>query len=319
MIDHSIVKRIDQNDPRAVAAAQAEQRLFEHYGLDYRVHYIQLKDPSVCVRVVEVGAGEPLLFVPGGTGEGWAFAGIMAELKGWRMISITMPGGGLSDSVAWGRANIRRLFPAVVLAVMDSFELEQVPVISNSMGGCTTLWVTLEHPERVSKIVQLGCTAWIPAMTPPLFLRLLAVPGLNRMVASGMRPKSIQAAAKGLKFQGSRPEDIQSMDAPGIEAAYYFFQLPTYTETWRGLVTSLSRFGNPKQEIALKVKELKGITQPVLYLWGDNDPFGSLEVARNVVRLFPNARLHEMRAGHLPFLDDPVQCGRVIAEFLAPK
>jgi len=40
-------------------------------------------------------------------------------------------------------------------------------------------------------------------------------------------------------------------------------------------------------------------------------------VAREATRIIPDARLHEMRTGHLPFLDQPLECGRVIRQFLS--
>jgi len=33
----------------------------------------------------------------------------------------------------------------------------------------------------------------------------------------------------------------------------------------------------------------------------------------------PNSRLHEMDTGHLPFLDQPEETGRVIRDFLAQE
>lgn len=38
-----------------------------------------------------------------------------------------------------------------------------------------------------------------------------------------------------------------------------------------------------------------------------------------VVNLMPKAQLHEMRAGHLPLLDNPQETSRVIRKFLAEE
>jgi pimeloyl-ACP methyl ester carboxylesterase len=38
-----------------------------------------------------------------------------------------------------------------------------------------------------------------------------------------------------------------------------------------------------------------------------------------VVKLMPNAQLHEMRAGHLPLMDKPQETSRVIRAFLAKE
>jgi pimeloyl-ACP methyl ester carboxylesterase len=72
---------------------------------------------------------------------------------------------------------------------------------------------------------------------------------------------------------------------------------------------------NPQDQ--LRADELQRVQSPVLLVRGDNDPFGNLDVARQVARILPNASLHEIRAGHLPFLDEPRECGDVIREFLS--
>ena len=38
MIDQPAIERIDQNDARVLAATEAEQYLFEHYGLEQKEH-----------------------------------------------------------------------------------------------------------------------------------------------------------------------------------------------------------------------------------------------------------------------------------------
>ncbi len=54
------------------------------------------------------------------------------------------------------------------------------------------------------------------------------------------------------------------------------------------------------------------------FLRGERDPFAGLDVARRAMELMPNARLHEMNAGHLPFLDDPTECSKIVKEFFSP-
>jgi pimeloyl-ACP methyl ester carboxylesterase len=58
------------------------------------------------------------------------------------------------------------------------------------------------------------------------------------------------------------------------------------------------------------------VTCPVQLIWGANDPFGGLEVARRMAQILPNAQLREMDVGHLPFIDQPEETGRVIRDFL---
>jgi pimeloyl-ACP methyl ester carboxylesterase len=62
---------------------------------------------------------------------------------------------------------------------------------------------------------------------------------------------------------------------------------------------------------------LQRVRQPVQFVWGEKDPFGDLDVARQAAENTPNARLYEMKTGHLPFMDQPQEAGQVIREFLS--
>lgn len=311
------ITRIDYDDPKSKAALDVEQRYFAHYGLDYKVHFVKLQNPDLRVRVLEVGEGRPLLMIPGGSGDAVFYAALAAELKGWRMIIVNRPGGGLSDGVDHRQVNVRQLAVKTLLSVMDAFDLQQVPVVCNSMGGLWGLWLTLDAPERVSRMVQMGCPALILETSAPFFMRLLSVPGINRLIAPNMQPREIENALHGLSIQGSREEDIATMPKVSAEVAYHFFNLPTYLETWTTLISAVATVTGARPNYQMRADELQRIQHPVQFVWGDNDPFGGLDVARRVIQIMSNAELYEMHAGHLPFLDKPQECGQVVQGFLS--
>jgi 2-hydroxy-6-oxonona-2,4-dienedioate hydrolase len=59
------------------------------------------------------------------------------------------------------------------------------------------------------------------------------------------------------------------------------------------------------------------ITTPTCFLWGVDDPFGGIDVARKLVASMPAAELEMVPdAGHLPWLDDPVRAAEVVGSFL---
>jgi pimeloyl-ACP methyl ester carboxylesterase len=305
MDNHRRITRINHDDPRSKAAFDAEQRLFSHYGLDYQVHFVEMDEPNLRLRVLEVGEGKPLLMVPGGSGDAWFFAALMAELKGYRMIALSRPGGGMSDGIDHRDVDVRTLAVRTIGTVVDKFEMDRVPIVCNSMGGLWSFWFSLDSPNRVSRMAQLGCPA------------LILVPFINRFVAPNMQPKDINTALDMLSFQGSSQEDIDRMPKEAAEAAYHFFHLPTYLDTWKSLVSAVVKLSGPDPRYQLGAVQLQQVQCPVQFVWGDNDPFGGLDVARQAVQLIPNAVLHEMRTGHLPFMDQPKETGRVIAEFLS--
>jgi len=312
----TLITRIDHSAPRSQAALEAEQRLFAHYGLDYKIHFVEMDEPDLCLRVLEVGEGRPLLMVPGGSGEAQFFAALMAELTGWRIIAINRPGGGMSDGIDHRKVDVRQLAVNTIQTVADAFGLDRVPIVCNSMGGLWSMWYALEHPERVQSMVQMGCPALILHTSAPFFMRLLGIPGINRLIASNMQPKNVDNALAGLRFQGSSQEDIDRMPKVSAEAFYHFFNLPTYLETWKMLIAAVVSLTGANPKYQLRAEQLQQIRCPVQFIWGDKDPFGGLEVAREAVRIMPNATLHEMQAGHLPFLDKPQENGRIVQTFL---
>ena len=62
--------------------------------------------------------------------------------------------------------------------------------------------------------------------------------------------------------------------------------------------------------------ELRGVTQPTLFAWGRNDPFGSPDDGRAATDLMPEARLEVVGTGHLPWWDEPDECARLVRDFL---
>jgi pimeloyl-ACP methyl ester carboxylesterase len=67
---------------------------------------------------------------------------------------------------------------------------------------------------------------------------------------------------------------------------------------------------------ALTTEDLRIVTAPVLFLWGTNDPYGSLDVGRAGAEAVPDVAFFEAGVGHLPWLDDPSTCGELVREFL---
>jgi 2-hydroxy-6-oxonona-2,4-dienedioate hydrolase len=165
-------------------------------------------------------------------------------------------------------------------------------------------------------MVQMGCPALILNTSAPFFMRLLGVPGINRFIAPQIQPKSIDTTLDGLRFQGSSQADIDNMPRVTAEVAYHMYQLPTYLDTWKTLVGAVATISGANPRYQLRAEEIAGIDQPIQFIWGDNDVFGDLNVAHQVARIIPNAQLHEVQSGHLPFMDQPETVGAMIREFL---
>ena len=64
------------------------------------------------------------------------------------------------------------------------------------------------------------------------------------------------------------------------ESYYRFTNLPNYLTSTLSLMTSVNRLRGSKPRYQITAEQLVTITQPVLYLWGTRDPFGSVETGR---------------------------------------
>ena len=63
---------------------------------------------------------------------------------------------------------------------------------------------------------------------------------------------------------------------------------------------------------------LASIDTPISLLWGNGDPFGSVNVARRFVTYLPDAELELMPGvGHAPWIDDPDHAAAVTRGFFS--
>lgn len=308
--------KISPDDPQSKAALEVEQRLLDHYGLQGRTDYVELKQTPIRVRVLEVGSGRPIVVMLGGAGEGYPFFALAAQLKDWKWIIINRPGAGLSDFVDHRQVDLRQLAIDTFGSVMDASGLDSAPFVCNSMGGSWGFWFALAQPRRVAQMVQLGCPALMFNTSPPFMIRLMSIPMLNRQLVNFMVPKNPGVALEFMKIMGSSEEVIKAQPPLANEAAYIFAQVPTYRDAWYTLLEAVYTLVGTKARYQFGEESLARIETPVLLIWGNNDPVVHLNVAHKVAKIIPKARLCEVSSGHLPYMDQPETCARLIQEFL---
>ena len=308
---------LSPDDPRVIAARDAEQRLFEFYGLKGKTHYVPLPGLGISVRVTEIGSGKPVLVVPGNTGDSFPLAPLLAQLKGVRLIVLNRPGSGLSEGINYHTVNFRGFTTQTIVTVLDAFAIGSAPVIAHSIGGHMSLWAAMDKPERITALTLLGVPGNIINTGPPFALRLLAVPIINRLLFNLIIPKSPQNSLRGLSFIGHPPETIGALPPAMADCYYYFQQLPHYKTASLSMMEQGSLFGT-KPGFVITAEQLKTIHQPVQFLWGTNDTFGSVETGLVISKILPSAEFHSIQnGGHLPWLDAPEACGRLIMDFLS--
>lgn len=305
---------LDEHDPLVVAARDAEQRLLAFYGLEAQTRFVQLPGIGIRIRITEIGSGEPVLVVPGNNGDGFPLIPLLAELQGRRIILVNRPGGGLSEGMDHRSVNLREFAVATLSTVLDALELESVPIIAHSIGGHWSLWLALDKPERVTALTLLGVPGNLLTTCPPLILRMLSVPGLNRLLLNLVFTVAQGQARK----QVAGKEHASNSSAAMADCNYHFQRLPHYRISTLSLMERVTRLRGSRPEIRLDEEQLKRVRQPTMFLWGTNDPFGSSETGRHIADILPDAEFHAIQgAGHLPWLNSLAECGHLTRNFLS--
>ena len=306
------------DDPRVQAAAVAEHNLYRHYDLEYTEHYVPVPKFDAHVRVLEVGSGDPVVAIPGGVGTGITWAPLLPELDGFRILVVDRFGAGFSERVDMHSTPTRTVAVNALEAVLDVFELDEIPLVANWMGGLWALRFAIEDPTHVSSLTLPGCPYRYPETTVPVGMRLAALPVVGGLfVDILLRAADADGARRAWRSLGHPDETRQSLPDEFAEAWYRMDQIPHVRQTWSGLLRPSVGYRGIRQDSLLTGQNLKEVSAPVLQLWGDNDPFGSVKQGRRGAEQFPDGTFHEVGSGHLPWLDEPEDCGQLLCEFLS--
>jgi len=300
---------LSEDDPKVMAARKAEKELFDFYHLQAKDDYISLPGEGIWVRVSVIGSGEPLVIVPGNTGDVFPLASLLAELKGRRIIAINRPGGGLSEGFDHTTVNIRQFAVKTLETVLAAFKLKNVDVVAHSMGAHWSLWLAMDSPQSVRSLILLGNPGNVMQGKPPFLLRLISKPPLNKLFLKLLLPSDKSKALNFLKAIGHSAQTLKQLPKALGDSYYYFRLLPHYDISFMSLMENVA----PK----IDAQQLKQVKQPVLFLLGGKDTFASINTGRQIANAIPNCEFQLIAGtGHLPWLESPDECGRLINHFI---
>lgn len=295
---------------------QAEQSLWNHYGLAPTERFIDIAEPSARLRVVEVGAGKPIVFVPGTLVTGPAWGALVRELGGFRCLLLDRPGQGLSAPVAYPPGRYGATVSAVIRGVFEQLELERATVIGHSIATVWPLRAALAMPSRVERVVLLGAGPVVDELEVPSFIGRIASPLGALMVRL---PLSSDRARAMMRDSGH----AATLDAGGIPD-----ELPAWMAAFardtpsmrheRAMVRTLVGGRHWKPGLTFDDRELGAIEPKVAWAVGSADPIGSIDLWQRVATRMRRAEVTIIdNAGHLPWLDDPATVADAIRRVMA--
>jgi pimeloyl-ACP methyl ester carboxylesterase len=293
---------------------RTEQALWRHHGVEPVERLVDLASPNGRVRVLEVGAGEPLLLVHGTVGPG-GWASLVAALPDYRCLVLDRPGWGGSTPVDFTRASYGATVSDIVRGVMDALELDRATVVGGSIGNVWALRTAERFPERLRRVVLLGGSPLVPGVPVPGFIRLVASPIgalMVRLPTSTDRIRSIlEDSGHGPSLADGRiPREFLEWRATASGAGAMRHE--------RDMIRAIVRGSSFRPGLTLTDAELSSLRTPTLCVFGTADRTGSVDLWRRAMAALPAGELVVAEgAGHMPWFDDVGLVASAVRGFLA--
>jgi pimeloyl-ACP methyl ester carboxylesterase len=221
--------------------------------------------------------------------------------RGRRVLAMDLLGHGRSDKPDGSAVTYRiRLLADAVVGAVEALpdRPRRVDLLGHSLGGAVALDIVRHSPRLVRRLVLVDAAGQpVEETIDVLAASLPFVPGsyqdarrlLSTSVNSRLLGHPLVALAATL-YKGRRKNRPQLMK----------------------LVASMAA-----GEDAVKPRDLAGISNETLVLWGDRDRIFPLAAGRRLARSLPNARLEILpRCGHVPPTERPIAFARRVIAFL---
>jgi pimeloyl-ACP methyl ester carboxylesterase len=289
----------------------AERELFAAAGVDFGESFIDLAQTGLRLRVLSHGSGPAVVLLHGVSESAAIWSSLVAQLEGFRLLAVDLPGHGLSDPALFQRGRVRQQARQLIEDIWDALGLDAVPVIGHSLGGMFALWQVAAGSERISEVIAVGEPAVaLPGVRVRMPLSLLTVRGLSVAV---LRSPSTHRVYRGLLAQGLGPAEVAAAPDALVEALRLSARRPGNVSTVASVMHAIDRFRVARPESVLTGAELAAITTPTLFILGSDDPYLPVERARASIGQIRGARLEEVPGGHAPWLVDPERVAALIA------
>ncbi|CAM3928395.1 alpha/beta fold hydrolase [Kibdelosporangium persicum] len=264
-------------------------------------------DDGVFLHVEETGTGFPLLFVHEFAGDHRSWEPQVRYFSNThRCITYSARGYPPSDVPTDPGAYSQERAVKDAIAVLDALEVQKAHVVGLSMGGFTTLHLTLRHPDRVASAVVAG-----------------AGYGAQPERQEGFRAEC-HATADAFEHQGAA--EVAKTYAIGPARVQFQNKNP---RGWAEFAEALSQHSSIGSALTMRGvqasrpslyalrEDLAKIETPVLVVVGDEDE-GCLEPDLMLKRTIPTAGLAVLpQTGHTANLEEPDLFNSTVDRFVS--
>lgn len=249
------------------------------------------------------GRGSPVMLIHGLGASSWSWRRVLPVLaERHDVCAVDLPGFGRSDKPRDFDYSFQG-FGRWVLELMDKLGWEKAAFAGNSMGGGTSLRVTLEQPGRVTRLALLGSPVY-PGDRPPL-LWPMRWPVIGRIYESLLGEWVVRPLARSCFVDQSvvTEELVREYSRPLKEAG------------GRRAVAQFLRHAIPP-DVDDWIARYPTMSVPVLAIRGSHDRVVDRASVDRFVSEWPAARaLHIESCGHAPQEERPEVVGPALLEF----
>ena len=274
----------------------------------------KVETPHGRTAYLDVGAGEPIVFLHGFPLNALHWRGVIGQLSHrWRCIAPDLLGLGDSEP-AEGAALDFTEQAAMVLAFARALDLPSFHLVGNDSGGAIAQIIAANAGDRIKSLTLTNCDV-DENVPPPAFAQAhaLAKNGLLGTAVGGMLTNLALARSDfglGAGFENGEhitPELVEAYIAPLMATPARQAMINRYVAAFAA-----------SHLVAVR-DALKRLRTPTQILWGTDDVFFSLDDARWLQRTIPTVqRLVEAPGARLFFCEErPGWVAERIAEFLA--
>ena len=263
---------------------------------------------GIKINYYDAGQGPPVLLLHGFGGCAYTWRYLIPPLAAaHRVLTLELKGFGLSDKPRDGHYAVADQAQMVAEFIRRQ-DLHDLVIMGHSLGGGVALMTYLglqqDDPGRIDKLVLIDSAGYRQKL--PWFIRLAKIPGAD--ILGALLPPRFAAdlVLKKCYYHKDRISEEQ------INTYAYYGSLPGAREA----ISQTAKQILPK-DIDRLTEQYKGISVPVLVIWGVEDEVVPLRVGLLFKRDIPGAELVPLSGcGHIPPEEEPQATRQAIMNFL---
>lgn len=262
----------------------------------------------------DLGAGTPpfvLVHGIGSTGQAWEPVANDLAARGHRVISVDLPGHGLSSKER-GDYSLGAL-ASVLRDLLDRLEIDRCVLVGHSLGGGIALQFAYQYPERLTAMGLISSGGL--GVETSRVLKWTAMPGSGIVMATAFNNTTLSAAeALSRRWQRWRtpPGAISESTLARLREIADPEHRAAFLATLRAVVDASGQRVSAVERLPILDRT------PTLIVWGAKDHILPAEHGSRAHDLLPHSRLVVFEdAGHEPHVDDPDRTADLLAELAA--